>query len=414
MGDHNLIDKELKKQVGAIRVSNPVGLLARKIWNVLLVNAYDDLLKENEFTISKNTLAEAIGFNSNDTKALLWALDKLQTTFVEWDIWGHSLAKGVSFNEFSKVQMLGWITVKKGHISYDYSPKLKNILYNPIIYQKISISQQKVFNTAYGLYLWENCLRFIGTGSTGFSSVEEWRRLLWATTKSYTAFKIFKASVLTPAINEVNNLTNIHITLKTQKIGRKISSIGFDVVENKQKQFFVSDGVEDIKSSAEYKKLKQYWIEEVKAITLLQEYGYKYINEKIRLTKDQHNIKNPSGFLLNSILKDWKDSNEVLKKSLKDKEDEQKKVESAKKIKDRKEAEVISINKDKKRKIIEDYLNDLDKISLVKINKYFIEKNKLTIHIGKYLKNGTIDLNNAVVKINYYSFVYNEYINKLN
>ncbi|MEE9363076.1 MAG: hypothetical protein V3U92_10815 [Cellulophaga sp.] len=71
MGDHNLIDKELKKQVGAIRVSNPVGLLARKIWNVLLVNAYDDLLKENEFTISKNTLAEAIGFNSNDTKALL-------------------------------------------------------------------------------------------------------------------------------------------------------------------------------------------------------------------------------------------------------------------------------------------------------------------------------------------------------
>jgi len=71
MIDQKLIDKELKKQVGAIRVSNPVGLLSRKIWNVLLVNAYDELLNENEFTISKKTLAEAIGFNSNDTKALI-------------------------------------------------------------------------------------------------------------------------------------------------------------------------------------------------------------------------------------------------------------------------------------------------------------------------------------------------------
>jgi len=46
----------------------------------------------------------------------------------------------------------------------------------------------------------------------------------------------------------------------------------------------------DIKNSLEYRKLKEFSIEEIQAITLIQEHGYKYINEKIELLKEQKKL----------------------------------------------------------------------------------------------------------------------------
>ena len=339
--------KEVKKQVGVIRVSNPVGLLPRKAWNALLVNAYDDLLTESEHKISVKLLSETIGFNSKDVKTLDNALKKLQTTLVEWDIGGQSKAKGISFSNFRRVQMLGAVDIVNGEITYDYHPKLKEILYNPIIYQKISIAQQKVFNTAYGLYLWENCLRYIGVGTTGFSTVESWRKLLGAIAKSYEVYKDFKKHVLTPAIKEINNLSNIYITLKTKKTGRKITHIAFDVIENKQKSLLVSDGVLDVKNSPEYKELKKYDIEEIRIITLIQEYGYRYINEKIELLKEQTNIDSPSGFLMKAIEKDWKSS---ILEAKKEKQKQEKKIKENIILKDLENEKIVKKESENRKK----------------------------------------------------------------
>jgi len=306
MRDSEIMKREVKKQIGVIRVLNPVGLLPRKAWNVLLINAYDDLLEEDEHNISIKTLSETVGFNSKDVLTLKKALQKLQTTLVEWDLGGQSEARGVSFKDFASVQMLGGFEIKKGNITYRYDKNLKNILYNPVVYQKIGIAQQKVFSTSYGLYLWENCLRFINVGTTGFTTIEEWRKLLGATAKSYGVFKDFKRYVLSPAISEVNNLSNIYVTLKTQKTGRKITHISFDIKENKQELLPISDGLLDIKNSQEYRDMINLNIKGIQAVTLIQEYGYKYIRDKINLLEEGENIKKPSGFLLNAIENDYK------------------------------------------------------------------------------------------------------------
>jgi len=402
--------KEVKKHIGAIRVSNPVGLISRKAWNVLLVNAYDNLLKEDEYKISVKTLSEMIGFNSKNSHALKLALQKLQTTLVEWDIGGQSEGKGVSFERFRSVQMLGAVDVINGEIIYDYHPKLKEVLYNPILYQKISIAQQKVFNTAYGLYLWENCLRYIGVGTTGFSTVELWRKLLGATAKTYDMYKKFKELVLTPAIKEINKLSNIYITLKTKRTGRKISHIAFDVIENKQKSLLISDGLMDIKNSHEYKSLKEFSVEDVYAITLIQEYGYKYINEKIELLKEQTNIDSPSGFLMKAIEKDWKSSILEAKKEKQKQERKRKENIILKNLENEKIAKKESENRKKKIKDIEEFLEIAGSEILEKINSSFIEKYKSSIHIGKYLKLEEFDLENSAVKYNYYDFIHNNYI----
>ena len=47
--------KEVIKHSGAIQVSaNQISLLQRKIWNILLANAYDDLLSKEEYCLFRS------------------------------------------------------------------------------------------------------------------------------------------------------------------------------------------------------------------------------------------------------------------------------------------------------------------------------------------------------------------------
>ena len=70
---------ELKKHVGAVHVKGRLSLLQRKISNVLLVNAYEQLPRRDvaEHEIRLATLAEAAGFDSNHHALLRDALEAL-------------------------------------------------------------------------------------------------------------------------------------------------------------------------------------------------------------------------------------------------------------------------------------------------------------------------------------------------
>lgn len=55
------MEKEVKKHIAAIRISDTVGLLSRKTWNVLLLNAYDNLLVYDFHKIKVSELCEIVG-----------------------------------------------------------------------------------------------------------------------------------------------------------------------------------------------------------------------------------------------------------------------------------------------------------------------------------------------------------------
>jgi len=65
---------------------------------------------------------------------------------------------------------------------------------------------------------------------------------------------------------------------------------------------------------------------------------------------------------------------------------DKKKIEYEKKLKDKKEAKEVSNNKEIKRQKVEAYLNFINADTLAKINNDFIEDNKSTLHIKKYIK----------------------------
>jgi len=304
--------RDVKKHVAAIRISNEIGLMPRKMWNILLLNAYDSLLTRQQHTIHLGVLSEAMGYNSRNYVRLRESLEKLSTTAVTWDIGGKAVEAGQWSRHFSISSLLSWGKVEDGVLYYGFSPILAELLYNPEIYQRISIAQQRLFRTAYGLALWENCVRYSNTGSTGLLPVEDWRQLLGAMAKTYDEYRRFSQKVLMPALREVNAVSNIEVRLKVRRTNRRVSHLGFLVrLKEAAAGTIVSPAVlGSIAESMEFRQLLEYGITDVQAKLWIQEHGFEYIREKLALVEEKrlnNSISNSvAGFLATAVRNDFK------------------------------------------------------------------------------------------------------------
>ena len=224
------VSTEVRKHVATVHVGGDLGLLDRKLVNVLLLNAYDELLTKKTHSIPVRIMSEMLGFDSKNTDALKKALKKITTTPVEFD-----LLHATGESDWDVSTLLSHAGIKSGMCTYEYSNWLSNKLANPDIYLLININVQKQFNGAYALALYENCLRFKRTGSTGWISVDVWRKLLGAEASTYDEFKHFNGEVIKKAVKEVNTVSNIIVTPEYQRANRRVTDIRFLIEENPQK-----------------------------------------------------------------------------------------------------------------------------------------------------------------------------------
>lgn len=222
---------ELKKHVGAVHVKGPLTLLQRKISNVLLLNAYEDLPDAEifEHQIRLGTLAQAAGFDSNDVQTLREALEALVDVKIKWNILDTD-----GEEEWGVSTFLAQAVTKKGVCRYAYAPDLRRKLYNPEIYARINLSVQERFGSGYALALYENCVRFRKVGTTGWISLERWRDLLGVEEGQYEQFKYLNRDVLKPAVREVNRYSDIRVKMETKRESRRIVALKFTVSENPQ------------------------------------------------------------------------------------------------------------------------------------------------------------------------------------
>ncbi|KVU90242.1 plasmid replication initiation protein [Burkholderia ubonensis] len=258
---------ELRKHVGTVHVGGDLGLLGRKLSNVLLLNAYDDLLTKTVHEIPVGIMSEMLGFDSKNTGALKEALRKISSTPIEFDI-----LHAAGDEEWGVTTLLSSANIRNGIVTYEYSNALANKLANPEIYLLININVQKQFSGAYALALYENCLRFKRTGSTGWISVEIWRKLLGAEASTYDEFKHFNAEVIKKAVKEVNTVSNILVTAEYERQNRRVSKIRFLVEENPQRSMYDDGGEEQaaIRASETYRRLVKLGIADRLAVDWIQ------------------------------------------------------------------------------------------------------------------------------------------------
>lgn len=267
----------VKKHVAAIHVSGKLTLLQRKLSNVLLLNAYDHLVSRQRHSIDARTLCAMVGYNSNDIDTLKASLRSLAETVAEWDMLNE---KGKQ--EWGVSALLAYARLSDGICEYAYSPALAEKLHDPQIFALINLDIQKRFTSGHALALYENCFRFVRTGSTGWWSIEIFRRLMGVDGSTYYEdFKKLNAKVIKPAVSEVNRASNIIITPEFRKKGRSICDIRFLIRENPQLAMLDIDDGAGVRNTSTYRRLVDIGVSDRLARQWIAEHGPEHVNAKL-------------------------------------------------------------------------------------------------------------------------------------
>jgi len=228
----------VKKNVAAIHISGKLSLLQRKLSNVLLLNAYDGLLSQRSHRIDARALCMLIGYNSNDMDTLKDALRALVETTAEWDVLGDDDGQ-----EWGVSALLASARLRGGTCEYAYSPALAEKLHDPKIFALINLSIQREFSSGHAFALYENCYRFVRTGSTGWWDIDMFRRLMGVEESVYyRTFKHLNAKVVKPAVSEVNAVSNIRLVVELRREGRAVAAIRFLIREQARERLAAGAG----------------------------------------------------------------------------------------------------------------------------------------------------------------------------
>ncbi len=291
----------VKKNVAAIHISGKLTLLQRKLSNVLLLNAYDALTSAQTHTIDARTLAMMVGYNSNDFDTLRASLRALAETVAEWD-----MLDDKGRQEWGVSSLLSFAKLTNGVCEYAYSPALAQKLHDPKIYALINVHIQRNFSSGHGLALYENCYRFVRTGSTGWWTLETFRKLMGVDGSSYyESFKHLNAKIIKTAVAEVNKSADIVIEPEFRKKGRSVTDIRFLIRENPQMAMFQIDDSDGVRNLGVYRALRAQGVSDRLARQWIAEHGEAYVQQKLDYMKGQGDVKSTVGYLSAALRDDY-------------------------------------------------------------------------------------------------------------
>ncbi|WP_299820254.1 replication initiation protein [uncultured Jannaschia sp.] len=283
----------VKKNVAAIHVSGKLTLLQRKLSNVLLLNAYDTLVTATRHEIDARTLCLMIGYNSNDFETLKASLRGLAETVAEWDMLDER-----GRQEWGISALLSYAKLKGGVCEYAYSPALAEKLHDPRVFALINLDIQRRFTSGHALALYENCYRFVRTGSTGWWPLETFRRLMGVEeSEYYRVFKHLNAKIIKPAVAEVNRTSNITVTPETRRRGRAVTDIRFLIAENPQLSILPIDDGAGVRGAPVYARLQALGVSDRLARQWVAEHGEAAVVRKLDFVEGQGGVKSPVRYL---------------------------------------------------------------------------------------------------------------------
>jgi len=401
----------VKKNVSCVHITNSLTLLQRKAFNVLLLNAYDNLLAPNAIhEVDLDLFCSVLGYNSTNYPYLRKSLKELMSTVIEGDIFDESGDKTAwrAFVLLSHVEM----DYKKRTISYEFPSILAKQLYNPDVFASFNLSIQGAFNSKYALALYENCSRYRGIGTTGEIDLDILKKLLGVFSKSYDKYRLFNDKILKPAVIEVNKISDINITdVVTIKEGRSIKRLKFIFESKAQRNLLNSQSnKESIENSKIYAELISLGMDQKWALLTCASHKEQYIKEKIiyaNREEKQGKVNNYKGFLYNAIKNDWKDEEQEKIKLKKAKQEKIKKNESDV-LKTKQEfEEQEKIKATQEREAVESYINNLNEIEFDHLKQEF-EKSKSCTVIPRQLRNYDKPLFQAA----FYRYIFKKHISK--
>ena len=314
---------EVIKASPAIQIQSKISLLQRRAWNVLLANAYNELIDKDIHRVSMVELAAKLGFGDGNQEYLKEMLKSLVDCTVEWNVLGKD-----NKEEWGAASLLAEVRINDGICTYAYAPYLRAKLHNPRIYTKLNLRLQNRFTSKYALVLWELCFDYFDIardqGETPFIPLETYRELMGLQTDDYTTFKSLNQWVIKPAIKEINDVTDYLVEVDQKRIGRRIGELKFCITRVKELpvQESVFPDIENLPPVAV--ELVQAEIDRKVALQIAAaEWDFVtpsklpvpgsyadflgYVSEKLEMSVDAVGVKNRAGYIVEAIRENYED-----------------------------------------------------------------------------------------------------------
>ena len=295
----------LRKHVAAIHVGGKLTLLQRKLSNCLLLNAYDDLLTRPAHRIDAETLCALSGYASRDRETLKASLRALAETTAEWNMLGDN-----GEEEWGVSSLISYAKLSGGVCEYAYAAPLAAKLYDPAVFSMINLRIQRNFTSGHALALYENCFRFVRTGSTGWWEIDLFRRLMGVHDMAYyDDFSKLNAKIVKPAVREVNTVSDISLVAEVRRESRKVSHLRFLISRNGQETLFDLGDDEALRKTEAFRRLVENGVSGRLAQRWILEHGEAYVLAKLDFVESERRRgrvrKTPAGYLSAAIRGDF-------------------------------------------------------------------------------------------------------------
>ncbi len=228
-----LVDKAtLKKNVGLIHSSSELGLVERKLFNWLLLESFEQLEHDVTHELPLPILKFLMGWeNSNNNEGIEAAMKRLMSTVVHFNLIQNKKAKDGAEQEeaWEATTLLSYASIVDGRARWRFDRAMADKLHDPAVFHWLNVAAAQGLQSSFAYALYENCARYYKVGQTPKLPVPLVRELLNATAPLYADFRYLKQRVLTPAVREVNMITDIELEAEYVREGRSVVSVQFFV-----------------------------------------------------------------------------------------------------------------------------------------------------------------------------------------
>ena len=198
----------------------PLTLNDRRVYNLLLENAWDAIDKNVEHVIAKSALRGT--HNSNDRVGE--SVERLMSAIVRV----RTLRDGEPHVE--RVQLLGGNveTLRRdGLLHYEIPARLRKIISNSTVFARLRREVMFALTSKYALTLYEMVQKRgnLKYRSSERFSLDELRAVLGVAEGKLTSWSNLKLRALEPAIAEVNQLSDFMVEIAPIKTGRRVTHV---------------------------------------------------------------------------------------------------------------------------------------------------------------------------------------------
>jgi Initiator Replication protein len=296
--------KFINKPSVIISSEGKLGLIQRKCWNILALHAIQSGLKtgQRRFQVPVTFLTNELGYTTKNYKHFTDLLENIARINISGDMFREDGSKfWISFN------MFGQCIVENGICDFEYPSFVAEAIANPKRYIKLLLRVQNCFQSSYGLGLYEFLkTRYIEKKKKGYSemTVNEFRSLMGLENGKYKEFKQLKKNVINTAIKEINEKTDLFVTIELEKMSRKVVKIRFQITENPKKianlkRINAWKDLQEVErlDKGLVEKLKEIDFSETQGLELVGKYGVDTVETGLDVVLSTPNVKDKTAML---------------------------------------------------------------------------------------------------------------------